>query len=76
MPTKLNQVPEALYRMTEAYLSLGLSAEAERVEQVALYNYPHSVWTERLLELRENPERELESGWFERTAESVVNLFD
>jgi outer membrane protein assembly factor BamD len=71
-----NQVPEALYRMTEAYLSLGLSAEAERVEQVALYNYPQSVWTERLLELRENPERELESGWFERTAESVVNLFD
>ncbi|MGB2319664.1 MAG: outer membrane protein assembly factor BamD [Candidatus Puniceispirillum sp.] len=71
-----NQVPEALYRMTEAYLSLGLSAEAERVEQVALYNYPQSVWTERLLELRENPQRELESGWFERTAESVVNLFD
>ena len=71
-----NQVPEALYRMTEAYLSLGLSAEAERVEQVALYNYPQSVWTERLLELRENPQRELESGWFERTTESVVNLFD
>ncbi|ADE40569.1 competence lipoprotein ComL, putative [Candidatus Puniceispirillum marinum IMCC1322] len=71
-----NQVPEALYRMTEAYLSLGLASEANRVEEVAVYNYPKSIWTQRLLELRANPERELEAGWFERTAESVVNLFD
>jgi outer membrane protein assembly factor BamD len=71
-----NQVPEALYRMTEAYLSLGLATEAERIEQVAIYNYPQSVWTERLLELRDNPARELEAGWFERTAESVANIFD
>ena len=71
-----NQVPEALYRITEAYLSLGLATEAERIEQVAIYNYPQSVWTERLLELRDNPARELEAGWFERTAESVANIFD
>jgi outer membrane protein assembly factor BamD len=62
--------------MTEAYLSLGLATEAERIEQVAIYNYPQSVWTERLLELRDNPARELEAGWFERTAESVANIFD
>jgi len=71
-----NQVPEALYRMTEAYLSLGLVAEAERIEEVAIYNYPQSVWTKRLLELRDNPARELEAGWFERAAESVVKIFD
>ena len=67
---------EALHRLVEAYLSLGLATEAERIEQVAIYNYPQSVWTERLLELRDNPARELEAGWFERTAESVANIFD
>ena len=71
-----NQVPEALYRMTEAYLSLGLVAEAERIEEVAIYNYPQSVWTKRLLELRDHPARELEAGWFARAAEHVVQIFD
>ena len=35
-----NQVPEALYRMVEAYLALGLIEEAGRVGSVAVYNYP------------------------------------
>ena len=52
-----NQVPEALYRKAEAYLALGLVDQSERVYQVAKYNYPESIWTERLSDLRENPEK-------------------
>ena len=52
-----NQVPEALYRNAEAYLALGLVDQSERIYQVAKYNYPESIWTERLSDLRENPEK-------------------
>jgi len=37
-------VPEALHRLTEAYLSLGLTAEAEKTAAVLGHNYPHSSW--------------------------------
>ncbi len=42
-----NQVPEALYRLAECYLSLGLRDEAMRVLQVAEFNFANSIWTER-----------------------------
>ena len=38
------QVPEALHRLTESYLALGLTAEAEKVAAVLGHNYPGSVW--------------------------------
>jgi outer membrane protein assembly factor BamD len=37
-------VPEALHRLVEAYLSLGLHTEAERIAAVLGYNYPGSKW--------------------------------
>jgi outer membrane protein assembly factor BamD len=37
-------VPEALYRLTECYVALGLTDEAERVTSVLGYNYPGSKW--------------------------------
>lgn len=37
-------VPEALYRLTEAYVALGLTAEAEKVAAVLGHNYPGSDW--------------------------------
>ena len=37
-------VPEALHRLTECYLSLGLPEEAQRTAAVLGYNYPGSVW--------------------------------
>ena len=37
-------VPEALHRLVESYLSLGLRSEAERVAAVLGYNYPGSDW--------------------------------
>jgi len=71
-----NQVPEALYRMVEAYLALGLVEEAGRVGSVAVYNYPDSFWTSELLALAEDPERSLPKGIFQRTVDSVASLFD
>ena len=71
-----NQVPEALYRMVEAYLALGLVEEADRVGSVAVYNYPDSFWTEEILALAEDPERNLPVGIFQRTVESVASFFD
>lgn len=36
--------PEALHRLTEAYLSLGLQREAQQAAAVLGYNYPGSPW--------------------------------
>lgn len=53
-----NQVPEALYRMIESYLALGIDNEAERSAAVLQYNFPNSIWTERMALLIENPSRD------------------
>lgn len=37
-------VPEALHRLTEAYLALGLTDEARRTASVLGHNYPGSEW--------------------------------
>ena len=39
-----NHVPEALHRLVEIYLSLGLTEEARRNAAVLGYNYPGSDW--------------------------------
>ena len=41
-----NHVPEALHRLTEIYLMLGLVEQARRTASVLGYNYPGSVWYE------------------------------
>lgn len=38
------QVPEALERMVECYLSLGMHDEAKRTAAILGYNYPNSSW--------------------------------
>jgi len=43
--------PEALHRLVEAYLSLGLIAEAQKAAAVLGYNYPASEWYERTYRL-------------------------
>ena len=40
-------VPEALHRLTESYLALGVMDEARDAAAVLGYNYPDSVWYER-----------------------------
>lgn len=39
-----NHVPEALHRLTEIYLALGLADEARRTASVLGHNYPGSPW--------------------------------
>lgn len=39
-----NHVPEALERLVEVYLSLGMTDEARRTGVVLAYNYPGSKW--------------------------------
>jgi outer membrane protein assembly factor BamD len=41
-----NHVPEALHRLTEIYLILGLKNEARKTASVLGYNYPGSTWYE------------------------------
>ena len=72
---RTNQVTEALYRMGEAYLSLSLDEEAMRVLQVAEYNYPESVWTERLIEVVGNPSRSGPQGILGSVADRALSLF-
>jgi outer membrane protein assembly factor BamD len=39
-----NHVPEAMARLVEVYLALGLKDEARRTAAVLGYNYPGSIW--------------------------------
>ncbi|WP_164117233.1 outer membrane protein assembly factor BamD [Sphingorhabdus sp. Alg239-R122] len=46
-----NHAPEALMRLTESYLSLGIPEEAKKSAAVLGANYPGSKWYERAYEL-------------------------
>jgi outer membrane protein assembly factor BamD len=63
-------VPEALHRLTEAYLALGVVAEAEKTAAVLGYNYPGSRWYEYSYELlhgrRPKPRGEKKKSWLSR----------
>jgi len=39
-----DQVPEALHRLTESYVALGMTQEAQRTASVLGHNYPGSDW--------------------------------
>jgi outer membrane protein assembly factor BamD len=41
-----NHVPEALHRLTEIYLKLGLPDQARKTAAVLGHNYPGSIWYE------------------------------
>ncbi len=61
-------VPEALERLTECYLALGLSDEARRTAAVLGYNYPGSSWYRDTYALVTNGgstvTAEADHGWF------------
>ena len=71
------QVPEALHRLTEAYLSLGVTKEAQDVAAVLGYNYPGSEWyadTYTLLtgqKVASSDEQKAKEGWFGRAWDSL-----
>ena len=67
--------PEALHRLVESYMTLGLQAQALQVAAVLGYNYPGSEWYERSYSLL-NPEQRKalmeDRGWFDRTVDSLL----
>jgi len=46
-----SHAPEALFRLVEGYLSLGLPEEAQEAAAVLQRNYPGDVWYQRAYEL-------------------------
>ena len=66
-------VPEALERLTECYLALGLKDEAKRTAAVLGYNYPGNEWygdAYALLKGSEEPDAQRQ-GWVGRTFGSL-----
>ena len=67
-------VPEALHRLTETYLSLGVVPEAQMAAAVLGHNYPDSEWYEDSVDRLEGrqftPERSV-SCWLVRSGNSV-----
>lgn len=70
-----NQTPEALYRLVEGYLALGLDAEAERSASVLNFNFPDSVWTQRMLALVDDPSANHDPSLFDNLLEKAVSVF-
>jgi outer membrane protein assembly factor BamD len=74
-----NHVPEALARLTEIYLVLGLPDQAKKTAAVLGYNYPGSEWyADMYVELHDDglvqgvpPPRGGASGFFSRAWHSV-----
>jgi outer membrane protein assembly factor BamD len=44
---RTSHVPEALHRLVEAYMSVGMTEEAQRMAAVLGHNYPGSEWYQR-----------------------------
>ena len=65
---------EALHRLVEAYMTLGLTAEATQIAAVLGYNYPGSPWYERSFKLLDEEQRQKildERGFVDRTVDSI-----
>jgi outer membrane protein assembly factor BamD len=65
-----SHTPEALERLTEAYLTMGLVNEAQASAATLGYNYPGSEWYEdayALLTEAGTAPTEASQGWFNRT---------
>ena len=75
---RTSHVPEALHRLVEAYLTVGMTEEAQRMAAVLGHNYPGNVWYQRSYALmsaqgvQQVSEQEAEHrGWFGRTFGAV-----
>lgn len=44
---RTTHVPEALHRLVEAYLAVGMTEEAQRMASILGYNFPGSEWYQR-----------------------------
>jgi outer membrane protein assembly factor BamD len=68
-------VPEALHRLVEAYMTLGLKAEATLVAAVLGHNYPGSKWYEHSYEILDPALRQKvfeDRSFMDRTIDSLL----
>lgn len=71
-------VPEALHRLVESYLSLGLTEEATATAAVLGYNYPGDRWyqdTYALLRRQDLEPRESRESWISRVWNPLNRVF-
>lgn len=63
-----NHVPEALHRLVECYLKLGVTEEAQRYAAVLGHNFPDSIWyrdSYKLFNAADAPAPAPESSWID-----------
>lgn len=68
-------IPEALHRLVEAYITLGLKDEAFRVASVLGHNYPGNKWYERSYALMDPEQRQKlkdDQSFIDRTVNSLL----
>jgi outer membrane protein assembly factor BamD len=72
-----SQTPEALYRLTEGYMALGVVSEAQTAAAVLGHNYPNSEWYKDAYQLvssgGEGPVENKQS-WISKTFQSLNPL--
>lgn len=69
-----SQTPEALYRLSEGYMALGIVSEAQTAAAVLGYNYPNSEWYKdayRLVSSDGQAPVEDKGSWISKTFASV-----
>ena len=67
-------MPEALHRLVESYLTLGLKGEATRVAAVLGHNYPGSKWYQDSYKILDTNSREKilkDRSFIDKTVDSV-----
>lgn len=70
-------VPEALSRLTECYLALGLNGEAKKTASVLGYNFPGSEWYNESYDLILDKKTgdDADKGWWDATTGAISSLF-
>jgi len=67
-----SQVPEALHRLVECYMALGIVDEARKTAAVLGYNYPRSQWYIDSYELVENVKVDTGTGKEKPNSDSFI----
>ena len=75
---RTSHVPEALHRLVEAYLSVGMTDEAQRMAAILGYNFPGNSWYQRTYALMQQrnvqqvtTQEARRRGWLSRTFGAV-----
>jgi outer membrane protein assembly factor BamD len=69
-----SQTPEALYRITEGYMALGVTSEAQTAAAVLGHNFPRSQWYKdayRLVSSDGTAPQENQSSWISKVFHSL-----